>query len=71
MNGGSEKWESFEGRISCKVGGRLKGVMNMIKILYMYENRIMKPVKIVQRGRGCRIRVIEGVNLIKVHIYMY
>jgi predicted DNA-binding antitoxin AbrB/MazE fold protein len=33
----------------------------------MYENGIMKPVKIVfKRGKGM-IRVIEGVNLIKVH----
>jgi hypothetical protein len=36
----------------------------------MYRNTIMKPIKIVGKEGGRYIRVIEGVNLVKVHYYM-
>jgi hypothetical protein len=37
----------------------------------MYENRIMKPVKMVYKGEDRKKKVTEGVNIIKyiVHIY--
>jgi hypothetical protein len=33
----------------------------------MYEDRIAKPIKNVQKREERKKRVIEGVNLIKVH----
>jgi hypothetical protein len=46
--------------------------LNMTEVFIpMYENRIMKPAKIVFKSEeGEYKRVIEGVNLTKVH-YMH
>jgi trehalose utilization protein len=46
---------------------RVKRENELMYFVYVYENRTMKPIEdVLRRGGECK-RMVEGMNLIKIH----
>jgi hypothetical protein len=65
----NEEWVFSRGGYQWEERGRRKGCMrvNILYFVFMYENRIMKPVEIALRREERRGRMMEEVNLIKIY----